>query len=218
MNHPAAEDSYQWPACTVCRRDLWENEVGRQACRPCQRRSDAYLEVLAGSHGLYASLALALAPGHGGGDVRVSGGGRTAPLPLRLGPLSLSARGGVVTILQTWLVDWHERLGWTHPRWQGGLQQQLDEVVRALRNNLEWAATEHPAFQEFAAEVAALTNSCRQQVSGERPERRITIVCPCGGTMRITISTPGTRCITCGTQYTRAEVLELPLASRDMAA
>ncbi|SHL75322.1 hypothetical protein [Streptomyces yunnanensis] len=213
-----ANDSYTWPACSACGRPLWENELGRRACRMCQRRTDEQLEALAGPRGLYASLALALKPGAGSGGSRVSGGTRTAPLPLRLGPLSLSARGGVVTVLQTWLVDWHEQLGWTHPRWKGGLQQQLDQVVRALRNNLEWAATEHPAFGEFTTEVAALTRACRRQTTGEKPERRVTVACPCGGTMSITISTPGTRCITCGTQYTRSEVLELPLVSRDIAA
>ncbi|KIZ16848.1 hypothetical protein [Streptomyces natalensis] len=218
MNNAASNDSYQWPTCTACGRNLWDTELGRQACRLCQSRAGEYLEALAGPRGLYASLALALRPGASSGEARVSGGARTAPLPLRLEPLSLSARGGVVTVLQTWLTDWHERLGWNHPRWQGGLQQQLDQVVKALRNNLEWAATEHPAFAEFATEVATLTRSCRRQVTGEKPERRVTVACPCGGTMRITISTPGTRCINCNTQYTRTDALELPLAERDMAA
>ncbi|WP_198539918.1 hypothetical protein [Streptomyces sp. CT34] len=184
----------------------------------CQSRVDQDLTALAGPRGLYASIALTLRPDIGSGEAQVSGGARTAPLPLRLEPLSLSARGGVVTVLPTWLVDWHEHLGWNHPRWQGDLQQQLDQVVNALRNNLEWAATEHPAFREFVTEVVVLTNSCRRQVSGKRPEGRITVACPCGGTMRITISTPGARCAVCGAQYGRADVLELPPTRDDMAA
>ncbi|MBQ1164488.1 hypothetical protein KBZ21_41630, partial [Streptomyces sp. A73] len=41
---------------------------------------------------------------------------------------------------QTWQIDWHEMNGFTHPRWTGRLQQQLDQTVDALRNNLPWAA------------------------------------------------------------------------------
>lgn len=215
MNNAATE--YAWPTCTACSRQLWENELDRRACRMCQRRADQNLEALAGPPGLYAALAAALAPGAGSSEARVSGS-RSAPLPLRLEPLSLSARGGVVTVLQTWLVDWHEQLRWAHPRWQGDLQEQLDQVVHALRANLEWAATEHSAFGDFAAEVGTLVRSCRRQVTGEKPERRISVACPCGNVLRITISTPGTRCGGCSTQYARADVLELPLAGRDMAA
>lgn len=216
MNDTPAD--YSWPACVACRTPLWENELGRQACRMCQRRVDDNLQALTGPHGLYATLSAALVPGAGNGEARVSGGTRTAPLPLRLEPLSLSSRGGVVTVLQDWLVDWHNQLQWAHPRWQGDLQQQLDQVVRALRANLEWAATEHGAFGDFAAEVGTLVRSCRRQVTGEKPERRIAVACPCGNVLRITISTPGARCGGCSAQYARADVLELPLAVRSMAA
>ncbi|TVL89764.1 hypothetical protein [Streptomyces sp. SAJ15] len=210
-----AAAEYDWPTCTACSRDLRYDELGRMACRLCQRRTDEHLAALAGEHGLYAALHGALAPGRATMDGRVSGS-RTAPLPLRLEPLNLSARGGVVTILQTWLIDWHEALGWRHPRWEGDLQQQCDQAVKALRNNLEWAATEHPAFSEFGAEVSALTRACRRQVTGEPPERRIAVLCACGATLRVTISTPGARC-SCGAQYGRTEVLELPLALRNAA-
>ncbi|GGX40554.1 hypothetical protein [Streptomyces noursei] len=216
MNNPATD--YTWPACIACGRPLWESELGRQACRLCQERADRDLTALAGDEGLYRALSLTLAPGAGNGEARVSGGTRSAPLPIRLEPLSLSARGGVVTVLQTWLIDWHEQLGWHHPRWIGDLPHQLDQVVRALRINLEWAATEHPAFGEFTSELDQLVRACRRQVSGERPERRISVACFCGDTLRITVSTPGARCSGCGRQYTRADVLELPLAVRGMAA
>jgi hypothetical protein len=214
MTHPT--DTYQWPTCTLCPRQLHPDELGRTACRPCQNRTDETLRKLPGPDGLYAKLATRLTPGRGSSGPIVSVT-RAAPLPLRLEPLSLMARGGIVTILQTWLVDWHEHLGWRHPRWQGDLQQQCDSVVRALRTNLEWAATSHPAFDDFAREIAALVRQCEQQVTGERPERPVSVVCPCGTVLRITVSTPGVRCRGCDTQYARQEVLDLPLAQR-MAA
>jgi hypothetical protein len=205
------------PVCTVCGTSLYTDELQHYSCRPCTNRTDMNLRALAGPAGLYAQLATRLMPGSGSGGPSVSGS-RTAPLPLRLEPLSLMARGGVVTILQTWLIDWHEALGWTHPRWNGGMQAQCDQVVKALRVNLQWAAASHPAFADFAHEIGGLKRQCEQQITGERAERRISVACTCGSTMRVTVSTPGARCAHCGTQYGRGDVLELPLANRMMAA
>lgn len=213
-DHPAESD-YEWPTCG-CGRPLRHDELGRTSCRLCQERVDTALRQLPGPEGLYAQLATRLTPGRGGDSVVVSAS-RTAPLPLRLEPLSLMARGGVVTVLQTWLIDWHELLGWRHPRWNGGLQQQCDDVVKALRINLEWAASSHPAFAEFGQEVGTLVRQCERQITGERQERPISVACPCGTTLRITVSTPGARCHGCGTQYARTDVLDLPLATRTAA-
>lgn len=221
MPTPAPADSleeYQWPTCIACARPMWQTELHRLACRLCEERVDRDLAALAGPRGLYAQLAGALRPGATKDTGARVTGSRTAPLPLRLEPLSLSARGGVVTVLQTWLVDWHEQLGYTYPRWEGGLQEQLDQAVQRLRTQLPWAAERHPAFAEFTAEIAHHTRACRRQVTGEKPERRIAVACPCGATLHVTISTPGARCSTCGEQYGRADVLELPLAERRMAA
>lgn len=201
-------------ACTMCHRDLRDDEP--QTCRPCAERVDTALLALAGPDGLYARLTTRLAPGAGSGQPSVSGS-RTAPLPVRLEPLSMLARGGVVTILQTWLCDWHEQLGWGHPRWTGGLQQQLDQVVRALRTNIPWAADSHPAFSEFAAEAGDIRRQCERVITGERPERRITVACAdCSSPLSITLSTEGRRC-GCGRQYGWAELRELPLAERRAA-
>jgi hypothetical protein len=208
-----ADTDYEWPTCAACGRKLREHELGGVACRLCYDRALRDLNALPGPDGLYAQLAHCLTPGASISDGRAPAG-RTAPLPVRLAPLDLSARGGVVTILQTWLVDWHEHLYWSHPRWRGDLQAQLDQVVTALRNNLDWAVSHHPAFPEFADELGSLVRACRRQITGERPERRISVVCSCGSVLRITVSTPGARCSGCGTQYDRVGVLDLPLTNR----
>jgi hypothetical protein len=213
-DHPL--DDYDWPTCNACTRPLRHDELGRSSCRPCQDRADHALRQLPGSGGLYAQLATRLAPGRSGDSIAITAS-RTAPLPLRLEPLNLMARGGIVTILQTWQTDWHDQLGWRHPRWNGGLQQQCDDVVKALRINLEWAASSHPAFSEFGQEVGALVRQCERQITGERTERPIIVACPCGTTLKVTVSTPGARCRGCGEQYGRSEVLDLPLASRTAA-
>lgn len=214
-NQPNPAADYEWPTC-ACGRPLRHDELGRTACRPCQDRADHALQQLPGPGGLYAQLATRLAPGCGGDSIVVTAS-RTAPLPLRLEPLNLMARGGVVTILQTWQTDWHEHLGWRHPRWTGGLQQQCDNAVKALRNNLEWAASSHPAFGDFFTEITSLVRQCERQITGERKERPISVACPCGTILRITVSTPGKRCGGCDTQYDRDAVLDLPLAQRTAA-
>lgn len=213
MHDTPGLDGYEWPTCP-CGRQLRQDELERVACRLCQERADNALRRLPGATGLYASLATVLAPSTGSGSLGHVSGTHNPPLPLRLESLDLSAHGGVVTILQAWLVDWHDHLGWRHPRWEGNLQQQLDQVVKALRVNLEWAATSHPAFGDFLAEISTLVRRCEWQVTGERPERRVHVACPCGTVFPVTVSTPGARCRGCNTQYARAEVLDLPLATR----
>lgn len=204
-------------ACIVCLSNLYEHELGHQACRPCTDRADRDLRALAGPDGLYARLADSLHPGSGSGGPAVSGS-RTAPVPVRLDPLSLAARGGVVTILQTWLIDWHDLLGYRHPRWGGDLQQQLDQVVGRLRILLPWAAEQHGAFDEFSREIASLVHQCRTATGGEKPPRRIGVSCTCGHTLKVTLDTAGVRCPDCSAQYGHSEALRLPLAERRNAA
>jgi hypothetical protein len=217
-DHAPIDDGYIWPTCDPCGRELRHDELDRRACRLCQERVDQALRQLPGPDGLYAQLATRLVPGRAGDGLAVSAS-RTAPLPLRLEPLSLMARGGVVTVLQAWQVDWHELLGWPHPRWQGDLQQQLDNAVKALRGNLDWAASSHPAFGDFTQEVTALVRQCERQITGERKQRPIAVLCAdpcCGRVLYVTVSTPGLRC-GCGVQYGREAALSLTLADRAAA-
>ena len=204
------------PACTICHNGLYEHELTHQACRPCTDRVDRNLRALAGDDGLYARLAGSLHPGSSSGGPVVSGS-RTPPVPVRLEPLSLAARGGVVTILQTWLIDWHDLLGYRHPRWDGDLQQQCDQVVQRLRVLLPWAAEQHGAFAEFAYEVGSLKRQAEAATGGEKPARRFGVACTCGATLKITIESPGKKCDSCGAQYGLQELRRLPLAERRAA-
>ncbi|MGW1894004.1 hypothetical protein ACWCP6_27685 [Streptomyces sp. NPDC002004] len=135
------------PASTVCRSALYADELGRQACRPCTDRTDRTDRDCSPSPGPTACTPVSAAgscPAAGTGGPSVSGR-RTAPLAPRLELLSLMARGGVVTILQTWLIYWHELLGFTYPRWQGERPPRRVPVAcpcgQALRVTLDspWA-------------------------------------------------------------------------------
>ncbi|WP_405634691.1 hypothetical protein OHB53_11260 [Streptomyces sp. NBC_00056] len=86
-------------ACTICRSRLYADEFGHQVCRPCTERIDRGLRGLAGREGLYARLGGRLMPG--------SSGRREphVPAPAPVGAAEPHSPRGVVTILQTWIVD-----------------------------------------------------------------------------------------------------------------
>jgi hypothetical protein len=113
---------------------------------------------------LYAELAVALEPGSSAA-ARVSGT-RTPPLPLRLEPLSLQCRGGIVSMLGTWESDWRSRRGlapdhYTDREHLLAGRTQLRHVIFFLRTHLGWAVRHHPAVDEFATEVADIIAACR---------------------------------------------------------
>ncbi|MFD5027034.1 hypothetical protein [Streptomyces sp. NPDC058373] len=200
-------------ACVVCLSALWQDEVGRLACRRCTLRIS---DDLAALPGLYVQLGGALMPGSGAGGPAVSGS-RTAPLPLRLAPLSLAAKGGVVTVLQQWVEDWHSCLEYEAPTWKGDLTAQCHAAVARLQLLLPWAVESHPAVDDFADEVRQTRAECEQAITRERRGRTVAVACPCGASLRITLDTLGRRC-TCGEQYGREALLSLPLAERRQVA
>jgi hypothetical protein len=225
-DHTPDVDGYIWPTCDPCGRDLRHDELDRRACRLCQERVDLALRQLAGPvtwegvkknrrvvSGLYAALTSVLTPG-GGGNVAHVSGSRIAPVPPSLDVLNLmTERGPIVGKLEAWVRDW-ESFGRADVDESGTLQQRVDHTVRTLRFNLAWAAAYHPAFGDFLDEVIVMVRQCERQITGERAERPIVVACPCGTTLRVTVSTPGARCRGCGTQYARSDVLELPIAER----
>ncbi|WP_405749779.1 hypothetical protein OHA19_08055 [Streptomyces sp. NBC_00012] len=129
----------------------------------------------------------------------------------------MTAGGPVLGPLETWARDWREH-GRAEVCEAGTLQQRVDHAVRTLRFNLQWAAVNHPAVDEFARETSLISRQCEAQVSGERRPRTVPVACPCGQTLRVTLDTPGCRCPRCGTQYGHSELMDLPLAERRIAA
>ncbi|MCD9194237.1 DUF7341 domain-containing protein [Streptomyces albireticuli] len=195
-----------WP-CAICDR------LARARVHDgCRAKVDEHLAELPG---LYRELSEALEPGRCGGGGRP--GSRTAPLPVNLAALDLRARGGIEGVLTSWERDAREILGWAPVPFRGSIEQQVDGAARFLRVNLAWICEEHPAVREFADEIRQIAGHARALVTGETPERRVTVACPCGGTLRVTLSTPGARCGGCGQQYGHTEALRLPVAERRAA-
>ncbi|MEU7149162.1 hypothetical protein AB0B15_14170 [Streptomyces sp. NPDC045456] len=198
-------------ACAICMYGLRDGERDRLACRICQDRGTTMLRAFPA---LYDRLGDLLEPGSGRGDGRVSGT-RGAPLPCSLHVLDLRARGGLVTVLADWEAAVRDELGWPTATFRGDLRQTLDGVVGFLVANAPWIYASFSGAADLHREIRALHAHTQRLVTGEQAERRVTVRCACGQPMRVTFTTPGRRCGTCGTQYGHSEVLQLPLADRN---
>lgn len=202
--------------CIVCHQPLYAEEIGRYACRPCERRIDADLRAIAGPGGLYARLNLRIQPGRGGGDGPTVSGTRGSTMPPDEDVLSLTANGGIVSDLETWVEDW-ATYGLARVGAGGRLQHRVDQAVATLRLNLPRAVDRHPAMDEFASEIWKLKRKCEGRISGEKAPRLIRVACPCGHVLRVTLDTPGADCPGCGEQHSHDELFDLPLAERAAA-
>lgn len=203
------------PRCIICTTTLWTDEAARFACRPCEQRISRDLAALAGPGGLYARLCLRIHPGRGGDGPAVSGTPSRA-MPLNAEVLSLTATGGIVSTLETWVEDW-ATYGLGTVGIGGRLQYRVDAAVATLHFNLGRACGTHPALDEFAREIWQAKARCEALISGQRAPRRIPVQCPCGTVLKVTLDTPGASCRGCGEDYGHDDVLRLPMAERAAA-
>lgn len=185
------------PNCPICLKSI---DPERESIRHqrCAERLDANLADIPG---LYALMGDVLAPGTAGDRTRVSGT-RTAPLPVRLEPLSLRARGGIVTVLATWEADWRETRGMA-PAERGTSERDLAAIVMWLRAHLPWAVEYHAGIREFADEVRDVVRECHA-AAGLLPSMMRIGCCPalvegetCGTVLRVDPQAEEIRCRKC---------------------
>lgn len=174
--------------------------------RLCQGCTQAVDDRLAEMPGLYARLGSFLAPGSGTGGPSVKR--VEAPLPARLGPLSLRGAGGIVGVLAAWESDWRDALCWSPSPPRGRIENAVEEHVKFLRNNLLWCVDQHPALDEFTREIAELYATCRTEIEGPSDVRPIgycpTILdddAPCGARLFANPYALSIRCRYCGTSW-----------------
>ena len=176
----------------------------------------------------FAELAIALQPGSS--DIEHVAAAPTAALPLHVEPLSLLCRGGIIAILATWETDWRERRGLSEQPARAGREHQLDsgrvlvDVVRFLHTHLAWAATNHPAIDEFAGEVGDIIAACRIALSVKTDHQYIG-QCPADlgdrTCSRVLIADPYAdviRCDRCRTEWPRARWIWLATQIAEHAA
>lgn len=201
------------PRCTSCHRAIPAWDLPRRACVGCQQHTSQRLDQLPD---LYAQLDPR--PGRSGsatGSRHAAAGSRP---PIRLDVVDLTGRHGILVALTGWVRVWHEDGAGALPPWPAAETEQVSVCCRWLRWRLDWATRQHEAISDAIREIADAHRHVHSIVTGDRPPRRVTVACPCGGTMRVTLDTADVRCPACSTQYGHSEALSLPLAERRMAA
>lgn len=196
------------PCCTKCHAHLWDTELaaGRWACGRCEHTAFEQLRALPA---LFKSLdqLSALMKGSSTGQV---GGTREIPAPLKLGILSLIAKGGVVTELQIIEDDWRKALGWS----MGATRHHadIDGATTFLINQLGWACSNYGEVDTDLRSIAHLHAQLDGITKGEPGPRRFTVYCgvaDCGGAMNITMIVERSRCPDCGETYRRDQLMQL---------
>lgn len=207
MHDPADADIYEWPVCTACSKDLWVNENGRQACRPCEIKTAKRLSELPA---LFTELTrtATLMRGARKPDTATTGS-RVPPIPPRIEVLTLTGPGGVAARLRDIEDAWRAALGWTIAPWRGSPAQAVPEHVRFLINNLPWACDSYDSIGQDIDDLRRLHAEATAAISRERrPGRVQTGLCPasledglCSAQLTATSASHRIRCQTCGTEW-----------------
>jgi hypothetical protein len=140
--------------CTLCQRPIDDREPIRHDRCATRLRAD-----LVAIPGLYALMGAVLAPGTAAGT-RVSGT-RTAPLPVRLEPLSLRARGGLVTTLALWETHVRAERSLSAGTERGISARDLAAIVLFLRAQLPWMTEQYTQVHKFADDLRDIVHDCR---------------------------------------------------------
>lgn len=201
--------------CLICYRPLWADEIeaGRFTGLDCQKQG---VEKLRALPRLYRATEHALQPGRSGDNGGPVSGSRSAPLPCREAALDLRAVGGMADEIAQWEDCVRSELTFEPRPGRGGLETTLGGSVTFLAQNAPWIWASFVAVDDLHRDIARWHGVATRLIDGDRPERQIPVACKCGTIIRLTLSTDGHRC-TCGTQYGRAELRQLPLVERSAA-
>jgi len=203
--------------CVVCQHPDRATERG-QVCEPCRLPLPGLLDDIARRYGELTAEPPAAA---GGAGPKVSGS-RVPPVPVDVDALDLTLPARLEAVhddhgdqigwlpaasrLDTWVRDWRERR-WR--RYRENLPVPTVAVLCAwLRDRLDWACDEHPAVDEFVAEMRALRRDLRTALRDwpAQPQRLWT-PCKCDalGLARHPGDDYPVRCVVCDRAMTEDE-------------
>ena len=208
-DHPTDLADYDWPTCVTpgCGRQLWVNETGRWACRPCEDATGRRLTELPG---LFRQLDTTAALMRGASkQAGGASGTKTPPIPPRLEVLALVGPGGVAARLAAVEDAWRQTLGWTIAPWRGNPRQAVPKHVEFLINNLPWACDRYEPIGQDIAELRRLHGEIKAAVERKPKFGNVKIgLCPtpvegewCGEQLFASARSFKTRCQTCGTSW-----------------
>lgn len=210
VHNPAASDDqdYERPACIACGRNLWQDEINRWACRPCELKTSERLTAIPGLFArLNTTAALVRGRGH---TVGPTTGSKNPPIPANPVVLSLAATGGVATRLRDIEDAWRAALGWTIAPWRGNPGQAVPKHVGFLLNNLPWACDAYESVGQDIEEIRKLHVEITAALSPDRKPGRVKIgLCPvllddgtrCAAQLTATTANHKVHCNGCGTRW-----------------
>jgi Zn ribbon nucleic-acid-binding protein len=122
----------------------------------------------------------------------------------------------VAVVLDQWVRDWQE----TRARREGLPVPTVPELVRWLRHRLEWACDEHPAVDEFAAEVRETLAALRGVLGLTRLRHRLPAPCPDCEMLTLVREDGGdyVECGACHRLWTEDEYARLAVVAAEEAA
>lgn len=223
-DHPTPDLDYTWPVCGACGRDLWTDELDRQACRPCADRALAHIAELPA---LYRQLDTTAALMRGARQPGAGGGSRTPPIPPRLEVLALVGPGGVAARLSAIEDSWRSALGWTVAPWRGSPAQAVPHLAKFLGDNLLWACGSYEEVGQDIDDLRRLHSECTALVLDERRPGRVQIgncpalvdETPCWQPLTASAGSHRIRCTACGARWeTLGEWRELRAAQERVLA
>lgn len=204
---------YEWPTCSAGPTEgpgshpLWEDELGRQVCRPCEDKTRRRLGEI---KQLFVELNKTSALMRGGRRPGVgSSGSKTPPIPPRLEVLSLTAAGGVATQLRDIEDAWRNALGRRIGTWAGSPAQAVPVHVDFLLINLQNACETYESIGQDVEDIRLLHAQCTAALDpGQKPGRVRIGTCPvwvanarCGAQLTASTASHRVRCGTCGTEW-----------------
>lgn len=206
------------PACVHCHATLWTAELaaGRWACERCELHAFQQLRGLPALFRRVNSLATLM---KGSSGDHIGSPNREAPAPLKIGVLSLTANGGVVTTLQAIEDSW--RMVRRRPMGPTRHCSDIDGAVEYLTINLRWACERYEEIGHDLTTIARLDRQLSGLDTGEPAHRTFPVPCTadqCGTQMRITLVTARTVCPGCGTRYNKTDIGRILAASNGQAA
>lgn len=221
---PYDDDQEPEFTCTNCTRLLYQNELHRFVCFPCEDRTKRQLAALPA---LFKQLSSALVPSSsrsGEAPVKVS---RDAPLPASLHVLDMVGPGGIATKLEAIEDSWRSARGRSiGPRNDGvrwfattrtkSPDHALADHITYITWNLQWACESYEEIPDDLDVISKVHSQAQAAITGER-RRKIAVVClseyddgsQCGAELNIDVSAAITTCRSCGARWGRDDWLRL---------
>jgi hypothetical protein len=204
---------YEWPTCAAGpvtgahSHQLWENELDRLVCQPCEDRTAQRLAELPGLFRKLNTTAMLMkgASRSGGGTP----GTQTPPIPPRIDVLNLVGPGGIAAKLSAIEDSWRKAFNRRIAPWAGSPAEAVPVHANFLAINLRRACEEYESIGQDIDALRKLHSECQALVENKPRTGQVKIGhCPtliegrrCGEQLYASTRSFKTACETCGNTW-----------------